>query len=105
MLGKQADQMLPMLLGNFLQDGVRLLSSARQALAESRANDLCRAAHSLKSAAATFGAMALSAVAKELEMLTKPGTLEGAETLIARGEEEFARAKTALEQAQKGGTA
>jgi signal transduction histidine kinase/DNA-binding response OmpR family regulator len=96
-LGRQADQMLPGLLDGFHHDVNRLLSEARQALEEGRADDLRRAAHTLKSTSATFGAMALSAIARELEYLARDGILEGSDRQIARAEAEFARVRTALE--------
>jgi CheY-like chemotaxis protein len=96
-LGKQADRMLPGLIERFYQDGDRLLGEARQALEQGQADGLRRAAHSLKSTSATFGAVVLSAVARELEYLARDGVLEGAAGLIARAEAEFARAKAALE--------
>jgi CheY-like chemotaxis protein len=99
-LGSQADQLLPELIEGFCADGNRLLAEARQALQAENAGDLHRAAHSLKSTAATFGAMALSAVARELEQLARDGVLDGAGGRIARAEAEFVRARTALEATQ-----
>jgi HPt (histidine-containing phosphotransfer) domain-containing protein len=99
-LGNQADRLLPELIEGFCGDGNRLLAEARQALQAGNAADLHRAAHSLKSTAATFGAMALSVVARELEQLARGGVLEGTSGLIARAEAEFARARTALEATQ-----
>jgi CheY-like chemotaxis protein len=96
-LGKQADTMLPGLIERFYQDVDRLLADARQALRQGQAEDLRRASHSLKSTSAMFGAMALSASARELEHLARDGVLEGAAERIDRVEAEFARAKTALE--------
>ena len=96
-LGRQADGMLPALIEQFYQDADRLLSQARQALEQGRAEDLRIASHSLKSTSATFGAMALSAMARELESLARQGRLEGVTGLLARAEAEFASAKIALE--------
>ena len=96
-LGKQAERMLPGLIDRFYQDGERLLGQARQALEQGQADDLRRASHSLKSTSATFGAMALSAMARELENLARDGRLEGAGEQITQAEAEFARAKIALE--------
>ncbi len=96
-LGKQADRMLPGLLDRFYQDGERLLGEARQALERRQPEELRRAAHSLKSISATFGAMALSDVARELENLARDGKLEEAGGPLAQAEAEFARAGTALE--------
>jgi CheY-like chemotaxis protein len=99
-LGQQADRMLPGLIEGFYGDVDRLLGQARQALEHGHADDLLRASHTLKSTSATFGAMALSAVARELEYLAREGTLAGAAEQIARAEAEFARARTALEGIQ-----
>jgi len=96
-LGKQADRMLPTLIEQFCRDADRLLGQARQALEQGRADNLRLASHSLKSTSATFGAMALSAVARELEFLARDGKLDGAAEPISRAQAEFARAKTALE--------
>jgi HPt (histidine-containing phosphotransfer) domain-containing protein len=89
--------MLPELIERFYQDGSRLLAEAWLALEEGKADDLCRAAHSLKSASATFGAHELSAVARELEVLARDGMLENAAGLLRRAEAEFAGAQAALE--------
>jgi hypothetical protein len=45
-----------------------------------------------------MGAMALSALAKDLEMMGKAGTLEGAAPKIAQAETEYTRVKAALAQ-------
>jgi HPt (histidine-containing phosphotransfer) domain-containing protein len=47
------------------------------------------AAHSLKSNSAEFGAMSLSALCKELEMMGKDGRTDGALPLIDRADAEF----------------
>jgi PAS domain S-box-containing protein len=101
MLGPKAAATLPVLLGQFLADGSKLLADQRRALAEGKAVELSRAAHTLKSNAATLGALALCAVQKELERLAKGGSVDGAEGLVRKGEEEFARAKEALEAAKE----
>jgi CheY-like chemotaxis protein len=100
-LGKQADRMLPGLIEGFYDDVDRLLGELRQALEQGQAGDLRRAAHSLKSGSATFGATALSAVARELEYLARDGVLEGVGGLIARAESEFVTARAALETVRK----
>jgi PAS domain S-box-containing protein len=100
-LGKQAEGMLPGLIEQFYQDVDRLLGEAQEALDQGQIDDLRRAAHTLKSTSATFGALALSAVARELEYLARDGVLEGASDLIARAKVEFARAKNALETRQE----
>ncbi len=97
-LGQQADILLPTLVKSFMDDGTRLLNEAIQALQQKNAQDLRRAAHTLKSNGATFGAMMLSSVAKQLEQLGREGQFEGAAELIERAGREFVKAKTELER-------
>ena len=89
--------MLPGLIEQFYQDVDRLLGEAQEASKHGQLDELRRAAHTLKSTSATFGAMGLSAIARELEYLARDGVLEGASDLITRAEVEFARAKNALD--------
>jgi CheY-like chemotaxis protein len=96
-LGEQADQMLPGLIEKFYQDAERLLRQAQQALENGDTDDLHRAAHSLKSTSATFGAMALSSAARNLEIAARDGKLEGVGDQVARAEAEFVWARDALE--------
>ncbi|MEW6615426.1 MAG: response regulator [Thermodesulfobacteriota bacterium] len=101
-LGRQADNMFPALVDDFFKDGDRLLKEACLALEQKNMEALRRAAHTLKSNSATFGAMALSAAAKETELLAKQGTFTGAQALIERSQQEFQKAKTELERYRKG---
>ncbi len=100
-LGKQADVLLPSLIDSFYKDAPRLIADARRTLAEGKAADLRRAAHTLKSTSATFGAMALSALARELEYKARDGALKDADELLARIDAEFAQAKAVLEERRK----
>jgi CheY-like chemotaxis protein len=86
-LGKQAHALLPTLVNTFINDGTRLLNEATQALEQDNAQDLRRAAHTLKSNGATFGAMMLSNVAKQLEQLGREGQFRGAAELIERAKQ------------------
>ena len=65
-------------IGIFLENGAKLIADLRQALAQEDAQALERAAHSLKSSSATFGAMELSAICKELEIMGRARQLDGA---------------------------
>jgi HPt (histidine-containing phosphotransfer) domain-containing protein len=53
-------------------------------LSSSDAEEVRRAAHTLKSNAATFGAADLASLCRELEDLAKTGSLEGAPELAGR---------------------
>jgi len=64
------------LVDAFLDDAPALIAQMKSALAGKNADAFRRAAHSMKSNAATFGAMELSALAKELESLAREKNLE-----------------------------
>ena len=59
------------LIDTFLEDSPKLIEEMESALRANNVDTFRRAAHSLKSNAATFGANDLSVLAKELEMLAK----------------------------------
>jgi HPt (histidine-containing phosphotransfer) domain-containing protein len=66
------------LVDTFMVEAPKLIDAMKQALADSDAESFRRAAHSLKSNAATFGATQLSALAKELEMIARENRLADA---------------------------
>ena len=89
------------LVDTFLADAPPMLKSMHEALGAGDADGFRRAAHSLKSNGHTFGAMALGALARELEQ----GGLDGARKRHASGESaldaldaEYARVAAALTQ-------
>ena len=63
------------LIKDFLEDGAELLSSIRSAQEVGDALELERAAHTLKSSSATFGALAASDICKEIEEHGNKGQL------------------------------
>ena len=64
------------LIDAFLDDAPNLFTQMKSALANQDAESFRRAAHSMKSNAATFGAMELSMLAKELEASGRDNNLE-----------------------------
>jgi HPt (histidine-containing phosphotransfer) domain-containing protein len=66
------------LVDTFLEDTPRQIRDMKAALKTSDPESFRRAAHSIKSTAATFGAVALSDLARELETLGKENRLEEA---------------------------
>ena len=80
--GGDADFLAEMLETYFV-DSPRQLDAMEGALAAGDAEHLRRAAHSLKSNSATFGALAFSAQAREIEMLAKHGKVRDAEPKVA----------------------
>ena len=62
----------------YLAESPALFASMRQGIAGGEGPTLQRAAHSLKSGSAGFGAVAFAAQCRELEEMGKTGTLDGA---------------------------
>ncbi|MBI4859092.1 MAG: response regulator [Candidatus Riflebacteria bacterium] len=95
-LGTRAVAMMPSLIDTFSRDGVELLAKMRRSLELGEATGVRRAAHTLKSNGANFGATGLASVARELEALARTGKLDGAAELVERIEAEYRRTETAL---------
>ncbi len=89
------------MLDTFFEDSPRQLEAARAGLAANNAEAVRRAAHSLKSNCANFGALTLSGQCRELEMLAKAGSLEGGAGLldcVAAGYEQVHAALEAIRE-------
>jgi CheY-like chemotaxis protein len=99
-LGKQTDELMPGLIANFCLDAPRLIGEAQQALAQGKVDEVRRAAHTLKSTSATFGATALSDLARQLEYQARDGVLEGAQSLLEQIQAAYERTWAALELLQ-----
>lgn len=69
------DEFINELIDTFLEDAPKMIAEIKSAYASSDVDSFRRAAHSMKSNAATFGASQLAALAKELEMLGKENKL------------------------------
>jgi HPt (histidine-containing phosphotransfer) domain-containing protein len=89
------------LLSTFVEDSSELVSSMREALGHKDTNVFRRAAHSLKSNAASFGAMTLCTLAKELETLASSGSLDGAARRVDRLAAECDRVTRALREVER----
>ena len=85
------------MIDTFLADAPGMLAEMRQSLEQGDAVTLRRAAHSLMSNSADFGAQALAALSRELEMMGKAGMLGGAAEKLATIEAEYVPVRTALE--------
>ena len=77
------------LVDTFLDDAPKLLAELKGALQAKNADTFRRAAHSLKSNSATFGASHLSELAKELEMMGKENKLTDVEGRLTTFEEVY----------------
>ncbi|MEJ2735467.1 MAG: Hpt domain-containing protein [Anaerolineae bacterium] len=81
----------------YLDSSPGLLASMQEALASGEAPTLQRAAHSLKTGSASFGAVAFAAQCKELEELAKTGALAGAEEKLGAIEAAYTEVAAALQ--------
>lgn len=86
------------LIDTYLSDSPALLEQMRAGLATGDIELVRRAAHSLKSNSASFGAVRLTEVSRELEMLAKSGILEGGALKLAAVEAAFAQLSPVLEK-------
>jgi CheY-like chemotaxis protein/HPt (histidine-containing phosphotransfer) domain-containing protein len=86
------------LLPTFIEDSGELVGTMRRALGARDTDAFRRAAHSLKSNAASFGALTLSHLARDLETLAKSGSLDGAAGRVERLANECERVVRALRE-------
>jgi HPt (histidine-containing phosphotransfer) domain-containing protein len=96
-------EFLTELLDTYYVDTPQQFATMHNALSSDNAEEFRRAAHSLKSNSANFGAMELSEKAKNLEDLGKSGTLDQAKAPLQDAESEYIKVKSALETIQKDG--
>ena len=83
--------------GLFIKHSPGKVNAIMQSVENGDARGLHMAAHSLKSSSAYVGAMRLSALAKELELMGRSNSLDGAIELAQRLKTEFAQVMTVLE--------
>lgn len=79
------------LINLYLNDSPQLIEQMRTGLSAGEIETVRRAAHSLKSNSASFGAQRLADAARELELIAKGGTLEGGKSRLEAVEMEFDR--------------
>jgi len=101
-IGDEPD-LLAALIDTFHEDVQRLVDNARRGLQQGQAEEVRRAAHTLKSTGAAFGATRFSELSRTLESLAGSGTLGGAAELIRRIEAEYHRVRIALETVRERG--
>ena len=90
------DAFVAELIEQFVTDSPALVSAARKGLEAGDAEEVRRAAHTLKSNAATFGANELADRSRSLEMAAKAGELDGGEASLDAVAEELERVHAAL---------
>jgi PAS domain S-box-containing protein len=90
------DEFLGEVVDAFLADAPALIATLRSSLEEQNAEELRRAAHTLKSNGATLGAGGFAELCRMLEQRAKEGELDGASELVDRIEEEYRPLEEAL---------
>jgi HPt (histidine-containing phosphotransfer) domain-containing protein len=90
------------LVDTFLEEAPAMLAELRAARAVADADRFRRAAHSLKSNGHTFGALALGALARDLELSGMSAEPAGDATRLDALEAEYARAAAALKALRHG---
>ena len=97
------DDFVGELVETFLEDAPELFAQMNQALDDGDAESFRRAAHSLKSNSASFGAMQLSSQAREMEYLGRDEKLDEARPKMAQLETAYEQAAAALRAYTEGG--
>jgi PAS domain S-box-containing protein len=90
------DDFLGEVIDAFLADAPQLLATLRSSLADGSADELRRAAHTLKSNGATLGAEGFAELCRTLEQRAKAGELDGAAELVERIERAYGQLDEAL---------
>jgi PAS domain S-box-containing protein len=90
------DEFLGEVISAFLADAPGLISTLRRSLEDGSAEELRRAAHTLKSNGATLGAAGFAELCRDLEHRAKAGELDGAAELVDRIEQDYAPLEEAL---------
>lgn len=88
------------LLDTFFADLPELLATLRRALDDRDGSEVRRAAHTVKSHGATFGAPFMAHLAHELETMSRQGQLDGAPDLAGELDCEFRRVHRELQMVQ-----
>ena len=97
MAGAKAATILCQIINNYLEDAPQLLQGIRDAIEAGDAQALQQSAHTLRSSSANLGAIHLSNVCKELELMGRNGTTTDAPERMAQVEVECEKVKVALQ--------
>lgn len=104
-LGKRSSEMLPKLIEDFLKTGCELQEEARRFLEAGLVDELRRAAHTLKSNSATFGAAFMAELCRNLEKEAKDRNLLNVSGSLEKINAEWGKVRLALEQFAREGAA
>jgi two-component system, sensor histidine kinase and response regulator len=73
------------LIDAYVSDGAAYIDAIATAIAATDADALVRPAHTLKSSSATLGATRMAAIARELEMIGRAGTVDASAAGLLAG--------------------
>jgi signal transduction histidine kinase/CheY-like chemotaxis protein len=93
-------EFIAVVLDSFSDEGPAMLEQLREGLASGDSETVRRAAHTLKSNAATFGATALAALCAELETHARTGALTDGREALQRIETVYLTVRTELDKWQ-----
>jgi HPt (histidine-containing phosphotransfer) domain-containing protein len=100
------DEVLAVVIDSYLEETPQLLQAMRKSLnsleaevlAEGKMTGLQRAAHSLKSTSAMFGATRLSQLCQELEAIAPTASSAATQAMVFQLETEYEKVKLALKK-------
>ncbi len=96
-MGEDAPELLTDLIETFLSDAPNRLDAMQKALHDREATKLFRAAHTLKTSSATFGATALSECCEQIEMIAAESRWGALDRLIEFAQKEYEKVQRILE--------
>ncbi len=91
------------IVDEYLADAPDQLDTIDSALASGATDEVIRAAHTLKSTSATFGAWTLEGLAREMEGLARAGRLREVVSLSSQAREELGSVAVHLRELDLGG--
>lgn len=93
---RDSPDILGLVLNDFFESVDRLHTRINIALTTGDAEDMARAAHSLKSNCATVGALAMADVMREIERIGNEGELAGCDVLLTRSSDLYTTVRPQL---------
>jgi CheY-like chemotaxis protein len=82
----------------YIQDAEKVLAAMHDAVVSQDTGELGRLVHRLRASSANLGATQLTDALKEMDKLTRSGTLEGLESAVRQIEKHYAAVRTELER-------
>jgi CheY-like chemotaxis protein/HPt (histidine-containing phosphotransfer) domain-containing protein len=103
--GANGASLVTRVIAAYVDDAPKRLTQIQSAVQEGDADGLRKAAHGMKSSSANVGAEALAALCKELELIGRAGTVDGADELLVQAEQELRQVLAALDRQPEPGYA